>query len=99
MNSVVYKYRVALAGPTFLEIPAGATILTPVQVQDRPPFQTVVLWAIVDPEQPLMPVELYTARTGEDVSGVTAMQERPEHYGTFQLDSGYVGHVFRVSTV
>lgn len=80
----IYKYDILIQDSFSIWLPSGAEVLT-VQVQAGKP----VLWAIVDPAEPLSPHGFEMRGTGHPLGEVG------EYIATFQLpDMGLVFHVF-----
>ena len=85
----IHKYSIPIEDRMFLELPAGAKILT-VQVQTECPQ----IWALVDTEQPLEARFFRMVGTGhpitEDILSLS-------YIGTFQLQGGgLIFHLFEI---
>lgn len=75
------------ADGTTVQLPKGAELLT-VQMQGP----TLCLWALVDPQAPLVPFQIRTAGTGHPL---TDEATRATYLGTFQLAAGQlIFHAF-----
>lgn len=85
----VYKYDVPMADHFILHLPKGARILT-VQAQ----LNWICLWALVDPDLPLVPRRFRFAGTGHPIEE----SSRNLHYvSTFQMNNGgLVFHIFEI---
>ncbi len=71
-------------GQTSLNLPDGAIILSVGSQEGR-----LVAWALVDPEQPVLPHPIRVLMTGESFS------EDPGRFvGTVQLGDWLIAHVF-----
>ena len=82
----IHKYNVPPADEWSMDLPAGARLLS-VQVQYGEP----VLWALVDPAQPPVPMLFAIRRTGDGADDLGVA----EFIGTFQLQNGaLVFHLF-----
>lgn len=83
----IYKYPFEVQGDVEIAMPTGATILT-VQVQGETPC----IWAIVDPEQPIIVRHFRVFGTGHPLDIEPTLSR---YIGTFQLVCGrFVGHLF-----
>lgn len=83
----VYKYPLLLTDNQTLHIPNGGQILC-VQMQGG----DLCLWALVNPNYPLVPREIRVAGTGHPIQ-----QDIVAYIGTVQLPGGVlVYHVFEV---
>lgn len=86
MSRKIWKYTLAELGRQYLQMPAGAQILT-VQLQD----DMVQLWAIVDPNAEKVERVIDIYGTGHQMPDVGP----GEYLGTFQMHGGaLVFHVF-----
>jgi hypothetical protein len=82
---VVFKYALTIADTIDVPMPAGARLLS-VQVQN----DVACVWALVDPDARKTTRRLALRGTGHDADGLTFAP----FVGTFQLPSGFVGHLF-----
>ncbi len=82
----IFKYNIEVERSFYLQMPAGAVILS-VQVQHNKPM----IWAVVDPAARTVEREFYVRGTGHEL-GIAATGK---FVGTFQLDGGSrVFHLF-----
>ncbi len=92
----VYKYFLpAPLRPNFsVPIPDGAEILSAGTSDGRP-----CLWALVDPDKPVVDREFLLRDTGEPID--EAVLPRLSFVGTFSTGGGnwYVGHLFEVDRI
>lgn len=79
----IWKYHLDITDVQQLIIPLPASLLT-VGVQDG----NLCVWALVDPDKTLMPVDIYIYGTGNPVRNAPG-----KYVGTVQ-NEGYVWHVF-----
>jgi hypothetical protein len=87
--NVVYKYAIPIKELFELEMPQGAKILD-LQLQ----FGEPVIWAAVDPSQPMVKRKFGLLGTGGAVNF-----KLPKHVGTFQMHGGStVLHLFELPT-
>ena len=85
----VYKYAIPVGDFRDVALPEGAEILT-VQVQHDEPQ----LWAVVDPEAPLVTRRFRLLGTGHSTDNDVG---RHNYIGTYQLhDGGLVFHLFEL---
>jgi hypothetical protein len=82
MSETIWKYNLTNQH-TLIQMPEGAEIIC-IQVQDSTPC----IWAIVDPNKPLMPRHFERIGTGWDL-----WKNTHKYIGTYQ-EPGYVWHVF-----
>jgi hypothetical protein len=83
----IWKYDVPITDHFSLELPAGAELLT-VQVQ----FGVPCIWAIVDPEKPLVETQFHLFGTGHAINQETG---KLTYVGSFQMLGGMlVWHLF-----
>ncbi len=86
MTKRVYRYPVPFDDIVDIKMPIGARLLT-IQVQHGEPK----LWALVDPDRPVVTRRFRIADTGHPVED----WEATAYVGSFQLYSGnFVRHVF-----
>lgn len=78
----IYKYGLPLAERYEIRLPRGAKPLY-VGEQDG----ALLLWAMVDPEQPRVPLEICIAGTGREWPAGFS------HFATVQMLDGYVWHI------
>lgn len=82
----IHKYELALEpGTQTVMLPHGAGILTAQMQQHR-----LMLWAVVDPQSKLVPVEFSLEWTGQPFT----VDEAAAYIGTVQAN-GLVWHIFR----
>lgn len=82
----IWKFTLQVVGRQQIQVPEGAMLLS-LQVQGSSPC----IWALVDPKQPTVSIEVWTFGTGHDVPQDFAAS----FLGTYQLKSGaLVFHVF-----
>ena len=87
----VFKYSCDLDDKFTLSLPVGAEILT-VQAQHGMP----ILWALVDPKQPLEERYFRLAGTGHPI--MYDMGSEYNYIGTFQLHGGsLIFHLFEMN--
>ena len=86
----IHKYELQTTDSQMILMPHGAQIIS-CQMQREIPC----LWAIVNPEEQLMPIRLRVYGTGHPVSD----SETLKFIGTYQLDGGrLVFHIFEVTS-
>ena len=85
----VFKYRVDGASLQVIRLPKGAKIL---QVAWQRHQQDTFLWALVDPEAPLVSRTFYLMATGQEMGDAEGLL----HVGTFQMGV-LVWHLFEVT--
>jgi len=87
----VFKYEVPIGDHVSISLPKGAQILS-VQAQGDTPY----LWALVDPDQPMIERQFRFAGTGHPI---TEAPMTLSHVGTFQffkLENRLVFHLFEI---
>lgn len=85
MPSTVWKYPLKGTGEQTIEMPSGSRILHIAMQHNR-----VRLWALVDPEMPMVGRVLRIYGTGHEMPDVPGF-----YWGTFMVDDGdFVFHVF-----
>lgn len=86
MSKFVYKYPLALRARS-IDLPKGSEILSVANQGER-----IVLYALVDPEQPIEPRSIEIILTGEEI---VTPQFLGRFVGTVLLDAGaFVVHVY-----
>lgn len=92
MSKTIWKYKLQVTDQQVLEMPACAEFLT-VQLQINGGVWDAVLWVVVDPSMPNVPVEIAIYGTGNPIP------DNPGRYiATFQSRSGaFAWHVFAPS--
>ena len=80
----IWKYTFDITDWFTIEMPLGAEMLD-VQVQNGAP----VLWALVDPDEPIHTYEFILRGTGHTIN-----ESNIFHIGTFQIYDGLVFHLF-----
>lgn len=80
MAKTIWKFPLRIDDSQVIDAPEGAQPLT-VQLQDGDPM----LWALVDPEQPRVPLRILMRGTGHNADGLGA------YLGTFQFRDGPIG--------
>ncbi len=83
----IHKYPVPMQDEFTLSMPRRSPLLC-VQAQDDQPF----VWALVDTEFPYRERRFALRGTGHPAPEDTGSTW--EYVGTFQLDNGFVGHLF-----
>lgn len=90
----IHQFPIRIGGPNTIEMPAGAEPLS-VQLQATPwgndcRSGMLQLWALVDTDRPMVPVDIEAYGTGHEIP------DNPgRHLGTVQTHGGrYVCHVF-----
>lgn len=87
----IHKYPLRIADEPAVTMPRGARLLA-VQVQHGRPC----VWALVDPDAPLVTRRLALRGTGHPAEGLAMAP----FVGTFQLEGGaFVGHLFDLGEV
>lgn len=88
---VVYKYPLGISDYTVLDLPSGARLLH----ADVQGGGGMMLWALVDPDQPAEPRRIAILGTGHAVKVLDG--DRLQHINTFLVDGGaFVFHAFEV---
>lgn len=90
MSKTIWKFPLTLDGVQTIEMPACPEFLT-VQSQDIPNLARRaqhVLWAVVDPSMPRVPVEIAIYGTGVDIP------DNPGRYIATVQTGPYVWHYF-----
>ncbi len=85
MNNTVWKYPLDIDDSLLIDLPLDAEFLC-VGVQD----QNLVIWAHVNPVNPKQTRVVAICGTGHTRADIQGMR----FLGSFQLDIGFVGHVF-----
>ena len=85
-NRVVYKYPLDITDRQSVCLPLGAQILS-IQAQNN----TLMLWAMVDPDQVAQSVVLQILGTGNPAQ----VSHRAKHIETVQMPTGLVWHIFK----
>ena len=84
----VYKYRLGFAGRLLTRpMPAGAKVLS----VGWQPVDGLVMWALVNPDNPLEERKFHTFGTGHPVANPDSL----EFVGSVQTPAGFVWHVFQ----
>ena len=91
MNTVIWKYPLDWIGEQYINMPAGAEILT-AQTQGA----DLCLWALVNPEEPWLGRHLRLIGTGQPVTNASGLR----YISTVQIahagDPAFVFHLFEV---
>lgn len=91
MAKTIWKFPFETADEVVIPMPIGAEILS-IQTQNRTPC----LWAIIDPDGPVMPRSFRVFGTGHPLPTYGAMETvRGKYVGTYQ-DGALVFHLFAV---
>lgn len=85
----IHKYPVPMQDEFTLSMPRRSRVLC-VRVQDSAPF----VWALVDTERPYQERRFALCGTGHPAPESTGSHPPWRYVGTFQLDNGFVGHLF-----
>ena len=85
---IVWKYEIPHKQCFDLNMHSGAVILS-VQMQKKIP----VMWALVEPENPMETRSFRCCETDESMS----LSESLSHIGTFQLNDYLAFHVFEIA--
>lgn len=85
----IHKYPVPMQDEFAVKMPAGAEVLT-VQAQHNDPC----VWALVDTRRPYQERLFALCGTGYPAPEDTGWHPPWLYVGTFQLDNGFVGHLF-----
>jgi len=87
MKQIIWKYPLKTGSEVFVEMPAGATVLS-LQTQNETPC----IWAAVDPDASKIKRRFVIYPTG---LGMSEEDQHLHYIGTFLLLKGqFVGHVF-----
>lgn len=88
MAETIWKFPLPILDEPRVPMPRGAVLLTVAAIRDEP-----FVWAIVDPDAPLVDRELSVRGTGHELGEVGG------YIGTFTLADGHlVFHVFDAVT-
>ena len=83
----VYKYPIIITDRQVLTIPRGAQFLSIIQQAD-----SIVLYALVDPDAPGKPYEVFVRGTGTPIDD--SYLRFCDFVGTIEMRDGLVWHIF-----